>query len=199
MREGILFILSGPAGSGKTTLTKKLIEKFSDIRFSVSCTTRKKRPGELDGVDYRFLSEGEFKEMIQKGGFAEWATVHGNLYGTPIKELENSILTGVDLILDLDVQGARNIRGKYSSGVYIFLVPSSFDVLRERLIKRQSDEQFEIKKRLEDAKKEMEEVQIYDYIIINDSLDEALEKLAAIVVAERCRRDRVLVLIESSF
>ncbi len=199
MREGILFILSGPAGSGKTTLIKRLIEKFSDIRFSISCTTRKKRPGELDGVDYRFLSEVEFKEMIRKGSFAEWATVHGNLYGTPMKELENSRSTGADLLLDLDVQGARNIRDKYRSGVYIFVAPSSFDVLRERLIKRRSDEQCEIMKRLEDAKKEMEEVQIYDYIIINDSLDEALEKLAAILVAERCKKDRVLGLIEGNF
>lgn len=199
MREGILFIVSGPSGSGKTTLTKHLIKRFSDLQFAVSCTTRRQRPGEVDGVDYRFVSDKEFEEMIHGNRFAEWAIVHGKRYGTPIEELERAKSSGVDLILDLDVQGARSIRNKYGLGVYIFVVPSSFDILKKRLIQRQSEEKFEIIKRLEDAKKEMEEIKLYDYIIINDSLDEALENLAAVVLAERCKKDRVLELIKNSY
>jgi guanylate kinase len=199
MREGMLFIVSGPSGSGKTTLTKLLIKRVEDLRFAVSYTTRKQRPGEVDGVDYRFVSEPEFEAMIESKRFAEWAVVHGKRYGTPMEELERAKSLGIDLILDLDVQGARYIRNKYGLGVYIFVVPSSFDILKERLIKRQSEEKFEILKRLEDAKKEMEEIQMYDYIIINDSLDEALQNLAGVVLAERCKKDRVLELIKSNF
>jgi guanylate kinase len=192
MREGILFIVSGPSGSGKTTLTRRVIGMVDNLRFSVSCTTRPPRPGEVDGVDYRFVSEDEFDEMIRGGKLAEWAVVHGNRYGTPIEELNRAKSSGVDLIMDLDVQGARNIRSRYGGGVFIFVLPSSFEALRERLIERRSEEPYEIKKRLDNAKREMEEIEFYDYIIINDSLDKALEDLASIVRAERCRGERVL-------
>jgi len=163
-----------------------------NLRFSVSCTTRPPRPGEVDGVDYRFISEKEFEEMIQGNRLAEWAVVHGNRYGTPIDELDRAMSSGVDLILDLDVQGARSIRSRCGRGVFVFVLPSSFDALKERLIKRKSEEAAEIIQRLDDAKEEMEEIEFYDYIIINDSLDEASQNLAAIVLAERCRRERVL-------
>jgi guanylate kinase len=192
MREGILFIVSGPSGSGKTTLVKEVIQKVANVKFSVSCTTRKKRPGEVEGVDYRFVSEDEFQDMAKNGRFAEWAVVHGKHYGTPAAELEQAKKSGIDLLLDIDVQGARSVRNKYSSGVYIFVTPSSLDALRERLVKRMSDDMSEIKKRLDDAKGEMEEAKFYDYIIINDSLDEAIRNLTAIILAERCRKDRVL-------
>ncbi len=199
MREGIFFIVSGPSGSGKTTLTKLLTKRFSDINFAISFTTRRQRPGEVDGVDYRFVSEKGFEEMVQNDRFAEWAVVHGKRYGTPIEELERAESLGVDLIFDLDVQGARNIKNKYGLGVYIFVLPSSFEILKERLLKRESDEKSEIIKRLEDASKEIEEIKYYDYIIINDSLDEALENLASIVRAERCKKDRVIELIKSGY
>jgi guanylate kinase len=192
MREGILFIVSGPSGSGKTTLVKQVIHKIENIKFTVSFTTRKKRPGEVEGVDYRFVSEGDFQDMVKSGRFAEWAVVHGKHYGTPATELEQAKESGIDLLLDIDVQGARSVRNKYSSGVYIFVTPSSLDALRERLVKRKSDDMSEIKKRLEDAKGEMEEAKFYDYIIINDSLDEAIRNLTAVILAERCRKERVL-------
>ena len=192
MREGILFIVSGPSGSGKTTLVKQVIHKIENIKFTVSFTTRKQRPGEVEGVDYRFVSEDEFQDMVKNGRFAEWAVVHGKHYGTPAAALEQSKGSGIDLLLDIDVQGARSVRNKYNSGVYIFVPPSSLDALRERLVNRKSDAMAEIKKRLEDAKGEMEEAKFYDYIIINDSLDEAIKNLSAVILAERCKKERVL-------
>ncbi len=192
MREGILFIISGPSGSGKTTLTKRVIETVDGLKFSVSCTTRPPRLGELDGVDYRFISENEFQEMLKNEKFAEWAQVHGHHYGTPVEEIERTRSSGVDLLLDIDTQGARNIRGKYSSSVYIFITPSSLNVLRERLIKRHEEGTLEIARRIEDSRKEMDEINSYDYIIINDTIYEALDRLRAVIVAERCKREMVL-------
>jgi guanylate kinase len=199
MREGILFIVSGPSGSGKTTLIKRVIKMVDNLKFSVSCTTRPPRPGEVDGVDYRFISEKEFEEMVEDNGFAEWAIVHGYRYGTPVEGLERAKSSGIDLILDIDVRGARSIRNKYGSGVYIFVTPSSLDVLRERLIKRRGEGMDEILKRVEGAKKEMEEIHLYDYIIINDSVDEAIKNLSAVILAERCKRERVLRSLKNGF
>jgi guanylate kinase len=170
-----------------------------NLKFSVSCTTRPPRPGEVDGVDYRFISEKEFEEMVEDNGFAEWAIVHGYRYGTPVEGLERAKSSGIDLILDIDVRGARSIRNKYGSGVYIFVTPSSLDVLRERLIKRRGEGMDEILKRVEGAKKEMEEIHLYDYIIINDSVDEAIKNLSAVILAERCKRERVLRSLKNGF
>src|SRR5713101_2122028 len=136
MREGIIFIVSGPSGSGKTTLTKRVTQAIDNLRFSVSCTTRSPRPEEIDGVDYRFISKEQFEDMVRNGKFVEWATVHGNLYGTPIEELERAKSSGIDLILDIDAQGTRSIKDKYGSGVYIFVTPSSIGVLKGRLVER---------------------------------------------------------------
>lgn len=197
MREGILFIVSGPSGGGKTTLTKLALAMVDGVRFAVSCTTRKPRSGEIDGVDYRFVSEVEFEEMIQRDSFAEWAVVHGNRYGTPKEELDRARSEGVDLLLDIDVQGARSISERYGKGVYIFITPSSPGILKERLVKRREEGAAEIAKRLKNAKREMEEVGSYDYIIINDSVEKAVENLASVIRAERCRRERVLKAIKA--
>ncbi|MFI5323053.1 MAG: guanylate kinase, partial [Thermodesulfobacteriota bacterium] len=183
MTKGTIFIISGPSGSGKTTLVKEILGgcSMSNLRFSVSYTTREPRDGEVNGEDYVFVTDKEFRAMIEKGGFAEYAKVHNHLYGTPIAELEQAIASGLDLILDIDVQGAEQIRQKYGSGVYCFVLPSSFDILRERLIERKSENPGEIERRLSDALKEMEGVENYDYIIINDELDEAVECLASVI------------------
>jgi guanylate kinase len=195
MREGILFIVSGPSGSGKTTLTKRVTQAIDNLRFSVSCTTRRPRPKEIDGVDYRFISKEQFEDMVQNGKFLERATVHGNLYGTPIEELERAKSLGIDLILDIDVQGAKSITNQYGSGVYIFITQSSVNVLKDRLVKRKEG-MAEITKRLENALEEMEEMHHYDYIIINDSVDDAVENLASVIRAERCKRERVIKSLE---
>lgn len=197
MREGILFIVSGPSGGGKTTLTKLVLEMVDGVQFAVSCTTRKPRSGEIDGVDYRFVSEVEFEDMIRRDSFAEWAVVHGNRYGTPKGELERAQSEGIDLILDIDVQGARSIKKRYGKGIYIFITPSSPGILEERLVKRKGEGAAEIAKRLENAKREMEEIGSYDYIIINDSVDKAKENLASVIRAERCKRERVLEAIKT--
>ncbi len=192
MRKGQLFIVSGPSGSGKTTLSKKVIQDIGDITFVVSYTTRVPRPGERDGVDYRFVSDKEFDELIANTRLSEWAIVHGHRYGTPVDPIEEAASSGIDLLLDIDVQGARNIRAKYSDGVYIFVLPSTLDILRKRLMERKSEGVIEIDARLEDARKEIQEISNYDYIIINDFLAEASENLAAIILSERCRKERVL-------
>ncbi len=184
--------MSGPSGSGKTTLSKKVIQDIGDITFVVSYTTRVPRPGERDGVDYRFVSDKEFDELIANTRLSEWAIVHGHRYGTPVDPIEEAASSGIDLLLDIDVQGARNIRAKYSDGVYIFVLPSTLDILRKRLMERKSEGVIEIDARLEDARKEIQEISNYDYIIINDFLAEASENLAAIILSERCRKERVL-------
>jgi guanylate kinase len=195
MREGILFIVSGPSGSGKTTLTKRVTQTIDNLRFSVSCTTRHPRPKERDGVDYRFISKVQFEDMGRNGKFLEWATVHGNLYGTPIEGLERAKSLGIDLILDIDVQGAKSIKNKYGLGVYIFITPSSVNVLKDRLVKRKEG-MAEITKRLENALEEMREMHHYDYIIINDSVGDAVKNLASVIRAERCKRERVIKSLE---
>ncbi len=192
MKKGQLFIVSGPSGSGKTTLSKKVIQEISNITFVVSYTTREPRLGERDGVDYKFISDKEFDDLIANRRLSEWAIVHGHRYGTPVDPIDEAASSGIDLLLDINVQGAQNIRAKYSDGVYIFVLPSSLDILRKRLMERKSEGVIEIDARLEDARKEIQEVDNYDYIIINDFLADASEKLAAIILSERCRKERVL-------
>jgi len=191
MREGILFIVSGPSGGGKTSLVKEALKSIKNLSFSVSVTTRKPREGEIDGKDYTFVSEAGFREMIKDGKFAEYASVHGHLYGTPLEELENARKLGVDMILDIDVQGARQIKEKYGAGVFCFVLPSSFGILKERLIERGSEKSRDLEKRLSEAKREMEEIKNYDYIIINDSFNEAFDCLSAVIKSARCEYSRV--------
>lgn len=191
MREGIIFIISGPSGGGKTTLTGKVMEELENLRFSVSYTTREPREGEVDGEDYRFVSKEEFMDMVRENKFAEYANVYGHLYGTSLDQIEMAKKTGIDLILDIDVQGARQIREKYTSGVFCFVVPSSFEDLRKRLTDRGSEGDLEIDKRLSVAREEMEEMKYYDYIINNDDLDRAVRSLKDIILSKRSENERV--------
>jgi len=185
MREGNIYIISGPSGGGKTTLTKRVMAELGDLRFSVSCTTREPRKGEVDGKDYRFVSESEFNDMIRENKFVEYANVYGNLYGTPLDQFEIARKCGVDLILDIDVQGAKQIREKYSEAIFCFVAPSSIEELEKRLRLRGSEDSRIIQKRLSIAQKEMEETQHYDYIIHNDNLDEAVRTLKDIIESKR--------------
>ncbi|MFQ5787840.1 MAG: guanylate kinase [Thermodesulfobacteriota bacterium] len=192
MQKGNLFIVSGPSGSGKTTLSKNVIKRLNNVKFVVSYTTRNPREGEIDGIDYKFVTDEVFDQLIENDSLSEWAIVHGNRYGTPVEYIEEAESSGIDLIFDIDVQGARSLRTKFNEGVYIFVIPSSLDILRQRLIERKTEEIVEIDKRLDDAKKVMNEIRNYDYIIINDSLNEAVGHLTAVIVAERSRRERIL-------
>lgn len=191
-KTGKLFIVSGPSGAGKSTLCKNAVEHFGDLIFSISCTTRRPRPGERDGKDYRFVGEQRFRNMIKRGEFLEYATVHGNLYGTGRKDVEKAFSKGSDVLLDIDVQGADNIRKKTDRGVYIFVLPPSMDASVERLSKRGDIPSAEMEKRLEAARKEVRKMKSYDYIIINKDLEGAFERLKAIITAERSKKEAMM-------
>ncbi len=198
--KGNVFIISAPSGAGKTTLCKEIIRIMPDTKFSVSYTTRRPRPGEIDGKDYIFVNEDTFKRMIENDEFAEWAEVHGNYYGTSMKALNDIIESGQDVILDIDVQGAQQMRDRFGTGVYIFVLPPSLDVLRRRLEERGQNSLEEIERRVRKAVEEIREYKKYDYVIVNDVFEEALNALRAIIIAEGKRVNRIDdALIEKTF
>ncbi len=189
--RGTLVIVSAPSGAGKTTICKKISETLDDLKTSVSFTTRSARQEEVDGEDYCFISEKRFRNMIMRGEFVEWAEVHGNLYGTSRKRLEKIIASGDDVILDIDTQGARQIKKTYGGdGVFIFIMPPSMTELRKRLEKRMSNTPEDRERRLKRAVEEIREYKMYDYVIINDLLNSSLRKFEAIILAERQRSDK---------
>ena len=191
-REGVLYVISAPSGAGKTTLCKEVIDIFPNLRHSVSYTTRPPRNGEVHGRDYFFVGKEEFSRMVEAGEFAEWAEVHGNLYGTSLATLKECRAEGIDLILDIDCQGARQLKRRFEGGVYIFVLPPSIEELRRRLDNRSSDSQEVIERRIQNAAGEINEARWYDYIIVNDKFSEALEQLKSVLIAEQCRSTRLL-------
>jgi len=192
LNEGILFIISAPSGAGKTTLCKEVVDILPNLLHSVSYTTRSPRSGEVHGHDYFFISQSEFEKMMTAGEFAEWAEVHGNFYGTAIKTLEEYRANGIDVILDIDCQGARQLKERYRQGVFIFILPPSFKELRRRLDLRNSDSDDVKERRIRNAAEEIKESGWYDYIIVNDVYSKAVEKLKAVLIAEQCRTPRML-------
>ena len=198
-REGVLYVISAPSGAGKTTLCKEVIDIFPNLRHSVSYTTRPPRNGEVHGRDYFFVGKEEFSRMVEAGEFAEWAEVHGNLYGTSLATLKECRAEGIDLILDIDCQGARQLKGRFEGGVYIFVLPPSIEELRRRLDNRSSDSQEVIERRIQNAAGEIKEARWYDYIIVNDRFSEALEQLKSVLIAEQCRSTRLLQGLSSIF
>jgi guanylate kinase len=183
----MLFVVSAPSGAGKTTLCRALTDSLENLRHSISYTTRKPRPGEIDGRDYYFVTEERFRNMVQAGDFAEWAQVHSNLYGTSRRVLNEMRTDGTDVILDIDTQGAGQIKEKCQEAVFIFILPPSLEILEERLRNRKSDNEDEIKKRMRRARDEIRDYAMYDYIIVNRDFERALAELRSIVLAERCR------------
>jgi guanylate kinase len=198
-RDGIIYIISAPSGAGKTTLCKEIIDMVPGLRHSVSYTTRQERPGEKHGCDYFFITPEEFDEMVDAGEFAEWAEVHGNRYGTALKTLDGYRSAGADVILDIDCQGARQLKERYAEGVFIFILPPSFNELRRRLDSRNSDSAEVIARRLNAASHEIKESRWYDYIIVNDVFSAAVSELKAVIVAEQCRTSRVLEAVSKRF
>ncbi len=187
--RGILYVISAPSGAGKTTLARKLMERHPEIGFSVSYTTRAPRAGEVDGQDYSFVGKDDFMTMVDCGEFAEWAEVHGNCYGTSKARLREMLDTGKDVLLDIDVQGGRQIHESFPGAQYIFVLPPSREVLKERLTGRGSDSPEVIEQRLRNAEGEIRDFTSYEYVIVNDSLEVALAELEAVVVSARLRRD----------
>jgi guanylate kinase len=186
-RRGLLFIVSAPSGTGKTTLVERLIHTLPGLRMSRSYTSRTARAGESDGIDYNFISRQRFEAMVADGAFLEHADVFGNLYGTAAADTEACLAAGDDLILVIDVQGARQVRSRGLESVGIFVLPPSSPVLAQRLRGRSKDSEEQIQTRLDVSSREVGEYATYDYVVINDQLVSAVERLRAIVLAERCR------------
>jgi guanylate kinase len=194
----ILLIISSPSGAGKTTLTHRLLQEFSEFRFSVSHTTRQPRANEVDGQDYHFVDEKAFRNIIDENGFAEWAEVHGNLYGTSVTEIDLARAASKSGVLfDVDYQGARQIKEKFPHAIGVFILPPSMEELRRRLDSRGSDDADSRRCRFDKAREEIGHYPFFDYMIVNDELQRALTELRGIVLAEGCRQWRVAAKAES--
>lgn len=183
MREGIALVLSAPSGAGKTTLIKRLLREFPHFGYSVSCTTRAPREGEVDGRDYTFLARAEFERLRAANHFAEWAEVHGNLYGTPLGPTREMLRQGQDVLFDIDVQGAAQLKLSLEEARFVFILPPSLAELERRLRQRGQDDEPTIARRLGNAQREMQESRWYDALVVNDDLDVAYDALRAVYLA----------------
>lgn len=190
-QKGILFILSGPSGVGKGTVRKALFEKDTNLQYSISMTTRDKRPGEEEAVDYFYRTKEEFEELIKKNQFLEHAKYVNNYYGTPRDYVEKTLDEGKDVFLEIEVQGALQVRENFPEGVFIFLFPPSLEELKNRIINRGTETEKSVVNRLRAAKDEIELMDAYDYVVVNDYVDHAVETIQAIVKSEHCKRERV--------
>lgn len=186
-RKGILFVISGPSGVGKGTVREALLKGRDDIQVSVSATTRTPRPGEIDGVHYFFIDRESFLKRVEDDQFLEWATVYSNLYGTPQDFVLKHLNNGRDVLLEIDIQGALQVKQKMPAGVFIFLSPPSIEDLAKRLCQRGKDSRESIEERLAACEQEMQQMIYYDYVVVNDHIENAVNKIDAIITAERCR------------
>ena len=185
--RGLLFVISGPSGVGKGTLREKVFNIFPDLKYSVSVNTRPPRKDEIEGKDYYFVTVDEFKKRIEENIFVEWAIVHGDYKGTPLKFLAEELQKGRDVLLELDVQGAMQVKKKFPDGIFIFIAPPTWKDLEDRLRKRKTEGEKALEKRLKDARIEIEYKKNYNYLVVNDNIRTALKKLESIVIAERCK------------
>jgi guanylate kinase len=186
-KRGLLFIVSAPSGTGKTTLVERLVKVTPNLRMSRSYTSRAARAGERDGVDYNFITRVQFEKMAEDNEFLEWADIYGNYYGTAVADTEQLLAGGEDVVLVIDVQGARQVRSRGLENIGIFVLPPSAQALEQRLRGRSKDSEEQIRRRLEVACREVTDVASYDYVVINDDLEPCVERLKSIVVAERAR------------
>lgn len=193
--KGNLIILSGPSGTGKGTVCKKLFAQNSNITYSVSATTRLPRPGEENGREYYFVSKDEFENMIAQNQLLEWANVYGNYYGTPLNKINELRAQGIDVLLEIDTQGALNVMEKAADGIFIFLLPPSLAELEKRIRGRGTETAEVIKKRLDAAIDEIALGQHYNYLVVNNNIDTAVEQITAIISAEKCRTSRNIDII----
>ncbi len=196
-RHGILIVLSGPSGTGKGTICKELLASNTNLQYSISATTRPPRPGEANGVNYWFIGQDEFQKMAEQDELLEWAEVYGNYYGTPRRWVMDMLRDGRDVVLEIDTQGAMQIKRKFPEGVFIFIVPPSLAELEDRIVKRGADSPAVIAKRLGCVQEELGFALQYDYVVVNDKVAAATEKIAAIILAEKCRMARNTDLIEA--
>ncbi len=195
-QEGLLLVVSGPSGAGKGTVCKALQQKCNDLKYSISMTTRQPRVGETHGINYFFSSVESFQQMIEKGELLEWAKVYDNYYGTPKDFVIETLKQGQDVILEIDVEGAKQVFNTFPNGVFIFLLPPSMEELANRIYKRGTDTKEVIEKRLAAAQSEIDQLNNYNYVVLNDEVDRAVQKIQAIITAEKCKVNRNKVLKE---
>jgi guanylate kinase len=196
MNQGTLIVLSGSSGVGKSTVIARVLQEKPDLYFSVSFTTRPPRDGEVDGVNYHFVTKEDFQRRIQAGEFLEWAEYVGNYYGTSLTVIREKLEQGIDVLLDIEVQGAATVREKMPEAVTLFVIPPSFTELSRRLHDRGTDSEEKIQARLETARREAKEIVNYDYIVVNETVEQAAQEVLSILTASRCRKERRLHLIE---
>lgn len=196
-KQGILIVLSGPSGAGKGTICQELLRSYPDLNYSISATTRSPRTGEQNGVNYWFVSRVEFQKMIDNDQLLEWAEVYGNFYGTPCQHIATLLNDGKDVVLEIDTQGATQIKKKFPQGVCIYIAPPSLDELAKRIHKRGTDSLENIKTRLSCANVELKYVHNYDYIVVNDEVQNATKQIIAIIMAEKCKVVRNVATIEN--
>ena len=197
--QGQIFVISAPSGAGKTTVVHALKERIAGLGYSISHTSRRPRSTEKDGIDYHFVDRETFGRMIDEGAFVEWATVYHDLYGTSFSSLNDQTALGVDVLVDVDSQGAKNIKNHYKDSVLIYLLPPSLEILEERLAGRGTDDQSVIDMRMEQARSEIKNCVWYDYIVVNDHLEKAIGEVQAIIASERCRTVKRLPHIKALF
>lgn len=191
LNKGLLVVISGPSGAGKGTLCKELLDRNPGIKLSVSCTTRQPRAGEIDGVNYNFVTQEQFLEMVEQDAFLEHAQVYDNYYGTPYSGIEKKLDEGYDVILEIDIQGALKVKDRYPEGLFLFILPPTMEELKNRIRKRGSETEETFIKRFTAAFKEINYASRYNYAVVNDTVDDAVKKLECIIVAEKCRIDRI--------
>jgi guanylate kinase len=196
MNQGTLIVLSGSSGVGKSTVIQRVLQEQPDLYFSVSFTTRAPREGEQDGVNYHFVTKEDFEARIQRGEFLEWAEYVGNYYGTSMTVIQEKLNQGIDVLLDIEVQGAAKVREKLPQAVSLFVIPPSFEELSRRLHDRGTDTEEKIQARLATARREAKEIVNYDYIVVNETVEQAAQEVLAILTASHCRKERRLHLIE---
>ncbi|MGM8211807.1 guanylate kinase [Virgibacillus sp. W0430] len=190
-QKGILFVLSGPSGVGKGTVRQRLFEQDTNLKYSISMTTRQRRPGERDGIDYFYKSEEEFLHLIEQNKLLEYAQYVNNYYGTPRDYVEQQLALGNDVFLEIEVQGALQVKKNFPNGVFIFLFPPSLEELKNRIVNRGTESIELVRNRLKEAKKEIDMMSAYDYVVVNDHVDRAVEKVKAIIASEHCKRERI--------
>lgn len=189
-KKGLLIVISGPSGAGKGTICREWLNRHPEAELSVSVTTRPPRPTEKDGVNYFFKTKEEFESMLEENEFLEYACVYGNYYGTPRKYVQQKLLEGKDVILEIDIQGALQVKERFDEGVFIFIVPPTMEELKKRIVKRGTEDPDVILRRFNSAFEEINFIKRYNYVVVNDEVEKAVQKMEAIITAEKCRVDR---------